>query len=128
MKISKPELPLINNAGAKGRIGQVAEIQTFEIEEGNKSPKRRSNILAVNHTSNNSILPDTTRTGADQIPLNSNFKLYPSLAGIQVPIDNYDQILLTRGGSSLSRYGFDAMTPNLAAGGQFTTKNQQMLQ
>jgi hypothetical protein len=33
MKISKPELPLINNAGAKGRIGQVAEIQTFEIEE-----------------------------------------------------------------------------------------------
>ena len=64
MKISKPEFPLINNAGAKGRVGQVVEIQAFDIEEGNKSPKRRSNIT-VNHTSNNSILPDTTRTGAD---------------------------------------------------------------
>ena len=64
MKISKPEFPLINNAGAKARIGQVVEIQTFDIEEGNKSAKRRSNIT-VNHTSNNSILPDTTRTGAD---------------------------------------------------------------
>jgi hypothetical protein len=65
LKISKPELPQINNTGAKGKVGQVVEIQTFDIEEGNKSPKRRSNLLTVNHTSNNSILPDTTRTGGD---------------------------------------------------------------